>query len=117
MSVRCSTCGASLEDEQQLMEHAAKAHPVGTKPLWPPAVANRSSYLRWAALGGLLGGIGMAVVMMIAGQALFDSGIAVVCSMGGSSWAPRRPGRLQGPPRDSPSTSSPPSSTALSSPS
>ena len=82
MSVRCSTCGASFEDEGQLMEHATKAHPVRTKPLWPPAVEHRSSYLRWAALGGLLGGIGMAVVMMIAGQALFDSGIAVVCSMG-----------------------------------
>lgn len=81
MPEACSVCGAAFETKQQLMDHAAKAHPMGTKPLWPPAV-NRRSYLRWAALGGLLGGIGMAVVMMIAGQVLFNSGIAVVCSMG-----------------------------------
>ena len=81
MSETCSICGAAFESKQQLMDHAAKAHPMRTKPLWPPAV-NRGSYLRWAALGGFLGGIGMAVVMMIAGQALVGSGVAVVSALG-----------------------------------
>ena len=81
MSETCSACGGTFETKEQLRAHAAKAHPMGTKPLWPPAV-NRGSYLRWAALGGLLGGIGMAVVMMVAGQALLGSGIAIVSSLG-----------------------------------
>ncbi len=81
MPEKCSICGAAFETKEQLLAHAGKAHPMPVKPLWPPAL-NRGSYLRWAALGGFLGGIGMAVVMMIAGQALFQSGIAVVCSMG-----------------------------------
>ena len=63
------------------MAHAREAHAARAKPLWPPAVS-RASYLRWAALGGLLGGIAMAVVMMVAGQVLLGSGIAVVCSLG-----------------------------------
>ena len=63
------------------MAHAREAHAARTKPRWPPAV-NRASYLRWAALGGLLGGIAVAVVMMVAGQVLLGSGIAVVCSLG-----------------------------------
>ena len=81
MTEKCSACGAVFETKEQLMEHAGTAHSRGTKPRWPPAV-NRGSYFRWAALGGLLGGIGMAVVMMIAGQALVGSGLAVVSSLG-----------------------------------
>ncbi len=49
--------------------------------LWPPPV-NRSNFLRWGILGGFLGGIGLALVMLAAGQALLGSGVAVVCSMG-----------------------------------
>ncbi len=63
------------------MAHAREAHAAKARPLWPPAVY-RATYLRWAALGGLLGGIAMAVVMMVAGQALLGSGIAIVCSLG-----------------------------------
>lgn len=81
MSETCSVCGAAFETKDQLMRHAAQSHPSTTRPLWPPAV-DRNAYLRWGVVGGILGGIGMAVVMMIAGQVLFDSGVAVVCSMG-----------------------------------
>lgn len=63
------------------MVHAREAHAALAKPLWPPEVS-RASYLRWAAVGGLLGGIATAVVMMVAGQVLLGSGIAVVCSLG-----------------------------------
>ncbi len=52
-----------------------------SKPQWPPPL-NRDSFLRWGALGGFLGGIGLALVMLAAGQALLGSGVAVVCSMG-----------------------------------
>jgi hypothetical protein len=52
-----------------------------SKPLWPPP-ANRGSFLRWGVLGGFLGGIGLALVMLAAGQALLGNGVAVVCSMG-----------------------------------
>ncbi len=66
----------------QLEDHGAKAHPMGAaRPRWPP-MGNRSSFLRWGALGGFLGGIGLALVMLAAGQALLGSGVAVVCSMG-----------------------------------
>ena len=81
LSEKCSICGGTFETKAELMDHATKAHPMGTRARWPPAV-DRASYLRWGALGGLLGGIGMAIVMMIAGQALLGSGIAVVGSLG-----------------------------------
>ena len=81
MPETCSTCGGTFETKAQLMAHAAKAHPMRARPLWPPGV-DRGAYLRWGALAGFLGGIGMALVMMIAGQALLGSGIAVVCSLG-----------------------------------
>ncbi len=80
-SETCQVCGATFQTREALMDHAAKAHPMGTKSRWPPAV-DRGTYLRWAALGGLLGGVAMALVMMAAGQALLGDGIAVVCSMG-----------------------------------
>jgi hypothetical protein len=66
----------------QLEDHTARAHPMGpAKPRWPPKVST-ARFLRWGALGGFLGGIGLAVVMLAAGQALLGSGVAVVCSMG-----------------------------------
>jgi hypothetical protein len=48
---------------------------------WPPTVS-RGSFLRWGALGGFLGGVILALVMMAAGQVLLGDGVAVVCSMG-----------------------------------
>ncbi len=79
---RCSVCGATFETVSQLDDHEAKAHPMGAaRPRWPPTLS-RSRFLRWGALGGFLGGIGLALVMLAAGQALLGSGVAVVCSMG-----------------------------------
>ncbi len=43
---------------------------------------SRGRFLRWGALGGFLGGIVLALVMLAAGQALLGDGVAVVCSMG-----------------------------------
>ncbi len=83
MSAKCSTCGAEFETQEQLMAHAQRAHSVGgiTKPAWPPKV-NRRTYITYGAVGGFLGGIVLALVMMAAGQVLLGNGVAVVCSMG-----------------------------------
>ncbi len=79
---RCSVCGATFETMSQLEDHTARAHPMAAaRPRWPPTVS-LAGFLRWGALGGFLGGIGLALVMLAAGQALLGSGVAVVCSMG-----------------------------------
>jgi hypothetical protein len=41
-----------------------------------------STYLRWAALGGFVGAVFMALIMIGAGQALTGDGVAIMCSMG-----------------------------------
>jgi hypothetical protein len=81
-TVECSVCGATFDSNDKLMAHVASAHPsMATKPLWPPKVSP-GAFLRWGALGGFLGGVALAAVMLAAGQALLGDGVAVVCSMG-----------------------------------
>jgi hypothetical protein len=66
----------------QLEDHMASAHAMKAgASRWPPKPST-ARFLRWGAFGGFLGGIGLALVMMAAGQALLGSGVAVVCSMG-----------------------------------
>jgi C2H2-type zinc finger len=79
----CPVCGASFGTADELMAHSARAHPSegNMKPAWPPSV-NRRGYLRWSAVGGFVGGIALALVMMAAGQIIVGDGVAVVCSMG-----------------------------------
>ncbi len=79
---RCSVCGATFDTKAELEVHSRTAHAMGpAKPRWPPTVST-ARFLRWGAVGGFLGGIGLALVMMAAGQALLGDGVAVVCSMG-----------------------------------
>jgi hypothetical protein len=81
-AARCSICGSTFDTNEQLRAHMGTAHPERSgKPRWPPSVS-RGRFLRWGALGGFLGGIALALVMLAAGQALLGDGVAVVCSMG-----------------------------------